>query len=65
MSLWYIRLRRMPFGLYNAPATFQRCMMPIFHDMVEQIIEVFMDDFSTSGPSFYTCLYNFKLVLQR
>ncbi|KAL2461691.1 reverse transcriptase [Abeliophyllum distichum] len=37
--------RRMPFGLCNAPATFQRCMMAIFSDMVEQYIEVFMDDF--------------------
>ena len=27
--------RRMPFGLYNAPATFQRCMLSIFSDMVE------------------------------
>ena len=27
--------KRMPFGLYNAPATFQRCMMEIFHDMVD------------------------------
>ncbi|CAL8153410.1 unnamed protein product [Prunus armeniaca] len=32
--------RRMPFGLCNAPATFQRCMMSIFSDMVEEIIEV-------------------------
>ncbi|KAL5541528.1 hypothetical protein UlMin_009238 [Ulmus minor] len=38
--------RRMPFGLCNAPATFQRCMMAIFTDMVEQFVEVFMDDFS-------------------
>ncbi|XP_073017924.1 uncharacterized protein [Primulina eburnea] len=38
--------RRMPFGLCNAPATFQRCMMAIFSDMVEEIMEVFMDDFS-------------------
>nr|GEW98173.1 DNA-directed DNA polymerase [Tanacetum cinerariifolium] len=29
----------MPFGLYNAPGTFQRCMMPIFHDMIEQTME--------------------------
>ncbi|VVA20548.1 PREDICTED: LOW QUALITY PROTEIN, partial [Prunus dulcis] len=38
--------RRMPFGLCNAPATFKRCMMAIFSDMVERFMEVFMDDFS-------------------
>ncbi|GJZ48025.1 reverse transcriptase domain-containing protein [Tanacetum coccineum] len=38
--------RRMPFGLCNAPTTFQRCMTAIFHDMVEDFMEVFMDDFS-------------------
>nr|GEV44615.1 reverse transcriptase domain-containing protein [Tanacetum cinerariifolium] len=38
--------KRMPFGLCNAPGTFQRCMMAIFHDMIEQTMEVFMDDFS-------------------
>nr|GEU80464.1 hypothetical protein [Tanacetum cinerariifolium] len=38
--------RRMPFGLCNAPATFQLCMTTIFHDMVEDFMEVFMDDFS-------------------
>ncbi|GJT69837.1 reverse transcriptase domain-containing protein [Tanacetum coccineum] len=39
-------VRRMPFGLCNAPATFQRCMTAIFHDMVEDFMEVFKDDFS-------------------
>ena len=46
--------RRMPFGLCNARATFQRCMMAIFDDMVEKCIEVFMDDFSVVGASFDT-----------
>ena len=38
--------RKMPFGLCNAPGTFQRCMMGIFSDMIEHILEIFMDDFS-------------------
>ncbi|KAH9781914.1 hypothetical protein KPL71_008676 [Citrus sinensis] len=57
--------RRMPFGLCNAPATFQRCMLSIFSDMVERFIEVFMDDFSVFGDSFDQCLYHLTLVLQR
>ena len=57
--------RKISFGLCNAPAIFQRCMMAIFHYMVEQIIEVFIDDFSNFGPSFYTCLHNLNLILQR
>jgi hypothetical protein len=48
--------RRMSFGLCNAPASFQRCMMPIFTDMIEQIMEVFMDDFSVYGKTFLECL---------
>ena len=50
--------RRMSFGLCNAPATFQRCMMSIFSDMVEDTIEVFMDDFYVVGDSFERCLIN-------
>nr|GEU72383.1 putative reverse transcriptase domain-containing protein [Tanacetum cinerariifolium] len=57
--------RRMPFGLYNPPATFQRCMMVIFHDMVEDFIEVFMDDFSVFGNSFNSCLANLDRMLAR
>ncbi|XP_058092416.1 uncharacterized protein LOC131238836, partial [Magnolia sinica] len=57
--------RRMPFGLCNAPATFQRCMLSIFSDMVGQYLEVFMDDFSVYGPSFSECLESLKCVLKR
>nr|KYP51624.1 Retrovirus-related Pol polyprotein from transposon 17.6 [Cajanus cajan] len=55
----------MPFGLCNALATFQRCMLAIFSDLVERSIEVFMDDFSVFGSSFYECLANLEVVLRR
>ena len=55
----------MPFGLCNAPATFQRCMMDIFYDMVEEFVEIFMDDFSVFGNSFEVCLQNLDRVLAR
>nr|GEV95254.1 reverse transcriptase domain-containing protein [Tanacetum cinerariifolium] len=48
--------RRMPSDLCNAPGTFQRCMMAIFHDMIEETMEVYMDDFSVFGDSFSSCL---------
>lgn len=47
--------RRMSFGLCNAPTTFQRCMMTIFTDMIEQYLEVFIDDFSIFGDTFEEC----------
>ncbi|GJX23573.1 reverse transcriptase domain-containing protein [Tanacetum coccineum] len=57
--------RRMPFGLCNAPGTFQRYMLAIFHDMIEKTMEVFMDDFSVFGDSFDSCLSNLEKMLKR
>ena len=57
--------REMPFGLCNAPGTFQRCMMGIFSDMIEIILEIFMDDFSVFGDSFAICLEILRKVLER
>nr|GEZ79765.1 reverse transcriptase domain-containing protein [Tanacetum cinerariifolium] len=57
--------RRMPFGLCNAPGTFQRCMMAIFHDIIEETIEVFMDDFSVFMDSFSSCLSHLDKMLKR
>ncbi|GKB21661.1 reverse transcriptase domain-containing protein, partial [Tanacetum coccineum] len=57
--------RRMPFEICNAPATFQRCMLAIVYDMIEESVEVFMDDFSVFGNSFDTCLNNLDKMLQR
>src|ERR687883_472437 len=56
--------RRMSFGLCNALASFQRCMMSIFSDMIEEIMEVFMDDFSIYGKTFDHCLENLDHFLQ-
>ncbi|GJT17646.1 reverse transcriptase domain-containing protein [Tanacetum coccineum] len=56
--------RRMSFGLCNAPGTFQRCMLAIFYDMVENTIEVFMDDFLVFGNSFGNCLSRLDKMLK-
>ena len=57
--------RRIPFGLCNAHATFQKCMMSMFSNFVEEAMEIFMDDFSVYGSSFDKCLENFETILQR
>src|SRR5436189_6419567 len=46
----------MPFGLCNAPATFQRCILSIFSDMVGDILKIFMDDLSLFRSTFDNCL---------
>jgi hypothetical protein len=57
--------RRMYFVLCNAPASFQRCVMSIFFDMIEEIMEVFMDDFFVYEKTFDDCLENLDKVLKR
>jgi hypothetical protein len=56
---------RMPFELCNAPASFQRCIMAIFSDLIEKVMEVFMDNFSIYGKTFEGCLVNLDKVLKR
>jgi hypothetical protein len=55
----------MSFGLYNAPASFQGWMMVIFSDLIEKVMEVFMDDFSIYDKTFEDCLANLDKVLKR
>ena len=57
--------RRMSVGLCNVLGIFQRCMMGIFSDLIEKVVEVFMDDFLVFGDSFESCLHNLELVLAR
>ena len=64
MSFWHLYSRKMPFGLCNAPATFQRCMISIFLDLVKECMEIFMDDFYVFGSSFDDWLINLSKVLK-
>jgi hypothetical protein len=40
-------------------------MMAIFSDLIEKVIEVFMDDFFVYGKTFEDCLANLSKVLRR
>ena len=55
----------MPFGLSNTSATSQRCIISIFEEMIEDIMEVFMDNFYVFGDLFDGCLHNLERVLSR
>ncbi|GKB35917.1 reverse transcriptase domain-containing protein [Tanacetum coccineum] len=50
---------------FPLPFMDQMCMLAIFHDMIEESVEVFMDDFSVFGNSFDNCLNNLDKMLQR
>ena len=56
--------RRMPFGLCNALATFQRCMTTIFFDFLGDSLEVFMDDFYVFGDDFDSYLAHLTKILE-
>jgi hypothetical protein len=55
----------MSFGLCNALASFQRCMMVIFSDLITKVMEVFIDDFTVYGKTFEDFLANLDKVLKR
>ena len=40
-------------------------MMSIFSDLVEEVMEIFMDEFLVYGSNFEDCLKNLEIVLQR
>ena len=63
--LLHLRTRRKLLGLCNAPATFQRCMISMFSDLEEEVMEIFMDDLIVYGSSFDHCLQNLGTVLHR
>ena len=57
--------RRMPFGLCNAPGTFQRIMRDIFHNFMKHFLEVFLDDFAVFSHTWTEHLQHLHLTFQR
>ncbi|XP_062085450.1 uncharacterized protein LOC133791544 [Humulus lupulus] len=57
--------KHMPFGLCNAPTTFQLYMMSIFRNMIKKCMEVFMDDMTFFGDSIKSSLLSLESVLKR
>ena len=55
----------LPFGLCNAPATFQRAVLGILTDLVHDCMEVCMEDFTVYGNDFKEALDNLEKVLIR
>ncbi|GKC82054.1 reverse transcriptase domain-containing protein [Tanacetum coccineum] len=43
----------------------RECMLAIFHDMIKELVEVFMDAFTVFRSSFDHCLNNLDKMLQR
>lgn len=57
--------RRMPFGLCNAPATFQRLMQATMSDLVFQIVLIFLDDLLVFSATFQDHLVSLETALTR
>ena len=54
----------LPFGLCNAPTTFQIALLAIFVDLIRKCVEVYMDDFSVYGNTFEDALENLEKILK-
>ena len=55
----------MSFGLKNAGATYQRTMVALFHDMMHQEIEVYVDDIIAKSKSKEEHLVNLRKLFER
>ena len=55
----------MPFGLCNAPATFERLMETVLVGLVWDTCLVYMDDIITFGPSFKVTLDRLRVIFSR
>ncbi len=57
--------RRMPFGLCNAPATFQRLMQASMSDLVLQIVLIYLDDLLVYSSTFHEHMVRLETVFKR
>ena len=62
-GLWQFTV--MPFGLCNAPATFQRLMEKVLHGLLFKICLVYLDDVIIFGKNFNEMVENLKKVFLR
>jgi hypothetical protein len=55
----------MTFGLKNAGATYQRAMNYIFHDLINKLVEIYIDDVAVKSASVDGHLGDIRQVLER
>src|SRR3989440_10661964 len=56
---------RVPFGLTNAPATFQRLMDSIFRDMIGENVRIYLDDIIIYSRTWEDHMEHIEQVFQR
>ncbi len=64
-QFWLFEWTRIPFGLCNAPATFQRLMGVVLGDLAFDVLLVYLDDVIILSRDFESCCERFELVFNR
>jgi hypothetical protein len=64
-DLGFYQCERMPFGLCNAPATFQRLMQKALGELTPSRVMIYLDDLLVHAPTRSGLIENLRLVLER